>query len=73
MIQALGISYLRAACGVSRLEGESNESVYNRFCMTCKGEGMMCGVVEWIKRNALRWFGHIERMDEKEMTKSVYD
>ena len=39
-IQAIEMSYLRAACGVSRLEGESNESVYNGFGMTCKGEGI---------------------------------
>ena len=33
---------------------------------------MKCGAVEWVKRNTLRWFGHIERMDENEMTKRVY-
>ena len=67
-----GFYYLRTACGVSRLDGESNESVYNRFGMASKGEGMKCGVVEWVKRNTLRWFGHMERMDENEMTKRVY-
>ena len=25
--------------------------------------------VEWVKQNTLRWFGHVERMDEREMTK----
>jgi len=66
------MNYLRTACGVSRLDGESNESVYNRFGMTSKGEGMKCGVVEGVKRSTLRWFGHMERMDECEMTKRVY-
>ena len=28
--------------------------------------------VEWVKQNTLRWFGHVERMDEREMTKRVY-
>ena len=71
-IQAVEMSYLRTACGVSRLDGESNESVYNRFGMTSRGEGMKCGVVEGVKRSTLRWFGHMERMDESEITKRVY-
>ena len=33
---------------------------------------MKCGAVEWVKRNTLRWFGHMERMNENEMTKRVY-
>ncbi len=36
-----------------------------------KGEGMKCGVVEGVKHNTLRWFGHMERMAESEMTKRV--
>ncbi len=31
-----------------------------------------CGVVEWVKRNMLRMFGHIERMDCDEFVKKVY-
>ncbi len=45
-IQAVEMSYLRGACGVQRMYGESNESVSNRFAMPCTGEGMKCGVVE---------------------------
>ncbi len=66
------MSYLRSACGVQRLDGESYESVYNRFGMTSKGEGMKCGVVEGVKHNTLRWFGHMERMIKYVMTKRVY-
>ncbi len=29
-------------------------------------------MVEWIKRNTLRWFGHIERMNSEEFVKQVY-
>ncbi len=54
------------------MSGESNESVYNRFGMSNKGEGMKCGVVEGFKHNTLRWFGHMERMAENVMTKRVY-
>ncbi len=28
--------------------------------------GVGCGVVEWVKRGTLRWFGHIERMENEE-------
>ncbi len=31
-----------------------------------------CGVVEWVKRNAFRWFGHIERMGSEKFVKKVY-
>ncbi len=30
-----------------------------------------CGVVEWVKRSLLRWFGHIERMGSEEFVKKV--
>ncbi len=56
------MSYLRGVCGMTRLDGESNESMYERFGMGSYANGVNCGVVEWVKRNMLRWFGHIERM-----------
>ena len=58
------ISYLRNACGVRRMDGESNESVYNRFSTSTKG--MKCGVVEGIKHSTL------ERMAESEKMRNVY-
>ena len=30
-----------------------------------------CGVVEWVKKNTLRWFGHIERKNSEEFVKKV--
>ncbi len=33
------------------------------------GSGVCCGVVEWVKRSTLRWFGHIERMRNEELVK----
>ncbi len=30
-VQAVEMSYLRSACGVSRMDGMSNETVYERF------------------------------------------
>ncbi len=59
------MSYLRGRCGVSRMDGESNENVYRKFGMFSRGEGMSCRVVEMVKRSTLRWFGHLERIDER--------
>ncbi len=28
-----------------------------------------CGVVDWVKCSTLRWFGHIERMENEEFVK----
>ncbi len=71
-VQAVEMSYLRSACGVSRLDGMSNESVYEHFGMCHVGEGKKCGVVEVVKRQTLKWFGHMERMGESKMTRRVY-
>ncbi len=29
-------------------------------------------MVEWVKRSTLRWFGHIERMENEEFVKKMY-
>ncbi len=49
-VRAVQTSYLRGACGVSRLDGLSNE----RCDMRGRGGGAGCGVVEWVKRSTLR-------------------
>ncbi len=36
-MRAVEISYLRGACGVSRWDGPSNESVYERCGMSGRG------------------------------------
>ncbi len=66
------MSYLRSACGVSRMDGMSNENVYERFGMCHVGEGKNCGVLEEVKRQTLKWFGRMERMVESKMTRRVY-
>ena len=35
------VSYTKGTCGM-RMDGESNESLYVRFCVLGKGEGMNC-------------------------------
>ncbi len=71
-VHAVEMSYLRGACGVSRWDGLNNESVYERCGMSGHGSGEECGVVEWVKRSTLRWFGHTERMGNEEFVKKVY-
>ncbi len=68
-VDAVEMSYLRGACGVTRWDGESNESVCGRCGM---GSQANCGVVEWVKRNTLRWFGHVERMGREEFVEKVW-
>ncbi len=38
---------------------ESNGDMYRRFDMSESAVGMDCGVVEWVKRSTLRWYGHV--------------
>ncbi|KAK3893161.1 hypothetical protein Pcinc_003002 [Petrolisthes cinctipes] len=71
-IGAVEMSYLKGACGLTRWDGESNESVYERCGMSEKAIGIECGVVERVKRNTLRWYGHVERMQGEEFVKKVY-
>ncbi len=66
------ISYLRGACGVTKWDGENNESVYERCGMGSRANGVNCGVEELVKRNTLRWLGHVERMGNEELVKKVY-
>ncbi len=72
-IRAVEMSFLRAASGISIIERVSNERIYENFGMSEKKEGIKCGVVEWMKRNTLRWYGHVRRMEEDRLVKRVYD
>ncbi len=47
-------------------------SVHERCGMREHGSGVGHCVVEWVKRSTLRWFGHIERMENAESVKKVY-
>ncbi len=68
-VRAVVISYLRGACSVTRWDGVSNKNVYEKCGMRGCGSGVWCGVVEWVKRSTLRWFGHTERMENEEFVK----
>ena len=34
--------------------------------------GVKCCVVEWVKKDTFKWFGHIERKESKEPVEKVY-
>ncbi len=63
-IRAVEMSFMRGACGVSRWDRESNEDTHGRCGMCETALEMDCGVVEWVKRSTLRWYGHVMRMNE---------
>ncbi len=44
-VQAVETSYLRSACGVSRMDGMSSENVYESFGMCYVGKGKKCGAL----------------------------
>ncbi len=46
--------------------------VHETCGMRGRGSGVGCGVVEWVKRSTLSWFGYIERMENEELVKKVY-
>ncbi len=62
---------LGGGCGLNRMDGESNESAYEKFSLSFESEEMNCGVVEVVKHSTLRWSGKLERTEDK-MTKRIY-
>ncbi len=48
-VQAVEMSYMQGACGVSRWDRESNEDTYGRFGMSEIAVGIDCEVDEWLK------------------------
>ena len=67
-VYVVEMNYLREAFSVKRWEGDSNERCGMEPC----ANGMKCAVGEWVKRNVLRWFGHMERKKSEEFVKKVF-
>ena len=44
------INIVRRTCGVTRWEGESNKSIYERSAIGTCANGVNCGVVKWLKK-----------------------
>src|ERR1043166_5546947 len=64
-ITACEMRYLRGVCGVTRGDCVRNEQVLE----DC---GVKENVVQKVGKSALRWFGHVERMKDEELSKRVY-
>ena len=70
-VHAVEITYLIGACGMTRWEGESNETVYERCGMGTCANRVKCIIVKWLKNNTERLFRHLERKKVK-FVKKVY-
>ncbi len=58
------MKYLRSMIGVTRMDRLRNEEVRRRTNVTKE-------LAERVDMQVLRWFGHMERMDDGRMTKTV--
>ena len=65
-VRGVEMSYSRSECGVTWRDRLTNEEVRGRC-------GVVVDVLESVKRNTLRWFGHVERMESERLTKRVYE
>ena len=65
-LEVVEMKCLRSICGVTRMDRLRNEYIRNR-CDLKNGIGVK------VERNVLRWFGHIERMDDERLVKKVYE
>ena len=64
-INAVEMRSLRSMYGVSLSERIPNDVIRNR----CE---LKDSIVTRVERGMLRWFGHLERMDERRLTKKIY-
>ena len=65
-MEALEMDSLRSVCRLRRIDKVPNREILER----CKKE---VRVGEKMNRALLRWYGHVERMEENRMTKKVYE
>ena len=57
---------------MTRWKGKSNECVYERCGMGPCANGVKCGVLEWMRTNKLKRFGHMERKKSEEFVKEMH-
>ena len=65
-LNAVEMRSLRRIAGVKLMDRMRN-SVMREHC------GMIEDVVTKIEKGTLRWFGHVERMDEGSLAKQIYE
>ena len=64
-VNVLEMKCLRSLVGVSRMDRVSNEEVRRRA-------GMERELASSADQRVLRWFGHVERLDEYRMARRVF-
>ena len=64
-INAVEMRALRSMCGVT-LKDRVRNSVIRERC------GLKEDIMTRIEKGVLRWFGHVERMDDRRLTKKIY-
>ncbi|KAG7312683.1 hypothetical protein JYU34_001045 [Plutella xylostella] len=64
-VNAVEMRSLRSMCGLKLNDRIRNSIIRERV-------GVKEDVVTKIEKGMLRWFGHIERMDERRLTKEIY-
>ena len=63
-VNVIEMKCLRSLVGVSRIDGVTNEKVRSRT-------GIESELANRANQIVLRWFGHVERMDEYRMVRRV--
>lgn len=70
--RTLELNCLRAASRVARLDRMRNEDVLcERSEMVERSRSVNCGMMTWVKWNALRWHGNVRRTLENKMVKYI--
>ena len=64
-VDVMEMKCLRSVCGVKRIDRVRNDDVRAR----CGNE---VSLLERADRGVLRWFGHVERMDDERIVKKIY-
>ena len=64
-VQAVQMDNLRSVLGVKKIDKIRNEFI-RTVC------GVEKGINERVNESVLRWFGHVERMDDSRMVKRMY-
>ena len=64
-IRAVQMDNLRGSLGVKRMDRVPNSRISELY-------GVAKGVDERIDASVLRWFGHIERMEDERIVKRAY-
>ncbi|WP_435336460.1 hypothetical protein, partial [Klebsiella pneumoniae] len=64
-MRAVEMDMLRSVCGVRRIDRVRNEEIRGRC-------GVDKSLNQQVEESILRWYGHVERMDDERTVKKIY-